>query len=155
MKFSVNEAKLLGNVTRAIELKFTPSGNQVASFSMATNRSYMDKQTNTWTDIGTFHNIVVWGKLAEFIAKSISKGDKVYVSGRIENRSYTNKQGLKVYISEIVAEDVISLNKKKSVYDESPPLVEDVGFDAFEATFGEHPGGEPIEEPARENPTPF
>lgn len=111
MAFSVNKVTLLGNVTQDPELKYTPGGTAVLNINIATNRSIKDKSTDQWKDIATFHKVIVWGKLAEFISANVVKGDKVYVDGRIDNRSY-EKDGQKRYITEVVAENVISMNKK-------------------------------------------
>lgn len=98
-------AVISGNVTRDPELRYTPSGQAVCSFGVATNRSI--KKGDQWENIATFHNVVQWGKQAEFTSSNLKKGMKVTVTGRIDNRSYDAKDGTKKYISEIVAESVI------------------------------------------------
>lgn len=108
MAFSINMAIISGNITRDPELRFTPSGQAVCSFGVATNRSI--KKGEQWEDIPTFHNVVQWGKPAEFTANNLKKGMKVTVTGRIDNRSYDGKDGTKKYISEIVADTVIGLS---------------------------------------------
>ena len=105
MPFSINMAIITGNVTRDPELRYTPSGAAVCSFGVATNHSI--KKGDQWTDVPTFHNIVVWGKQAEYLSNTIKKGTKVSLTGRIDNRQYDAKDGTKKYISEIVAETVI------------------------------------------------
>ncbi len=105
MAFSINIAVVSGNVTRDPELRYTPSGQAVCSFGVATNRSI--KKGEQWENIATFHNVVQWGKQAEFTSNNLKKGMKVTVTGRIDNRSYDAKDGTKKYISEIVAESVI------------------------------------------------
>ncbi|MBI2464974.1 single-stranded DNA-binding protein [Candidatus Shapirobacteria bacterium] len=107
MAFSINLAIITGNLTRDPELRFTPSGQAVCSFGVATNRSI--KKGEQWEDVPTFHNVVQWGKPAEFTANNLKKGMKVTVTGRIDNRSYDAKDGTKKYISEIVADTVIGL----------------------------------------------
>lgn len=111
MAFSINIAIVTGNVTRDPELRYTPSGSAVCSFGVATNHSI--KKDDQWEDIPTFHNIVVWGKQAEFIANNVRKGTKVSVTGRIDNRQYDAKDGTKKYISEIVADTVVPFLDKK------------------------------------------
>lgn len=108
MAFSINMAIISGNITRDPELRFTPSGQAVCSFGVATNRSI--KKGEQWEDVPTFHNVVQWGKPAEFTANNLKKGMKVTVTGRIDNRSYDAKDGTKKYISEIVADTVIGLS---------------------------------------------
>lgn len=105
MAFSINLAVISGNVTRDPELRYTPSGQAVCSFGVATNRSI--KKGDQWENIATFHNVVQWGKQAEFTSNNLKKGMKVTVTGRIDNRSYDAKDGTKKYISEIVADSVI------------------------------------------------
>lgn len=113
MSFSINLAIITGNVTRDPELRFTPSGQAVCSFGVATNRSV--KKGEQWEDIATFHNVVQWGKPAEYTANNVKKGTKVTVTGRIDNRSYDAKDGTKKYISEIVADTVISLSDHRNI----------------------------------------
>lgn len=133
MPFSINLAIVTGNITRDPELRFTPSGQAVCSFSVATNRSV--KRGEQWEDVATFHNIVQWGKSAEYTANNFKKGTKVTITGRIDNRSYDAKDGTKKYISEIVADTVIALSEHhgsqsanqmdQSVSQEVPPAVEE------------------------------
>jgi single-strand DNA-binding protein len=112
MPFSINLAVITGNVTRDPELRYTPSGSAVCSFGVATNHSI--KKGDQWEDIPTFHNIVVWGKQAEYLTNVIKKGTKVSITGRIDNRQYDAKDGTKKYISEIVADTVIPFTDRKA-----------------------------------------
>ena len=109
---SLNEAQLIGNLTANPELKYTPQGATVVNFSVATNRSWKDSQGQLKEE-ATFHRIVAWSKLAEICSQILFKGRKVYVSGRISNRSWEDKDGNKHYISEIVANDIIALDNKR------------------------------------------
>jgi single-strand DNA-binding protein len=99
---SVNKAILVGNLGKDPELRYTPSGKAVASFSLATSERWTgqdgQKQEST-----TWHNIVVWGRQAETAKEYLAKGRQVYIEGRISNRSYDDKDGNKRYISEVVA----------------------------------------------------
>lgn len=121
MAFSINLAVISGNVTRDPELRYTPSGQAVCSFGVATNRSI--KKGEQWENVPTFHNVVQWGKQAEFTSNNLKKGGKVTVTGRIDNRSYDAKDGTKKYISEIVADSVIfySEHQNAPVSDNSQP----------------------------------
>jgi single-strand DNA-binding protein len=121
MSFSINMAIITGNVTRDPELRYTPSGAAVCSFGVATNHSI--KKGDQWTDIPTFHNIIVWGKQAEYISNTIKKGTKVSLTGRIDNRQYEAKDGTKKYISEIVAETVIPFIAARGGSAEMPDVV--------------------------------
>jgi single-strand DNA-binding protein len=118
MSYSINKVTLLGNATKAPELKYTPSGQAVCTFNMATNRGV--KKNEEWVDVPTFHRIVVWAKQAEYAAKNIGKGTKVIVEGRIENRTYQDKDGITKNISEVVADNVIMFNIVKSTYSPEP-----------------------------------
>jgi len=112
MAFSINMAVITGNVTRDPELRYTPSGAAVCSFGVATNHSI--KREDQWTDVPTFHNIVLWGKSAEYISNTVKKGMKVSLTGRIDNRQYDAKDGTKKYISEIVADTVIPFAERRT-----------------------------------------
>ena len=101
---SVNKAILIGRLGKDPELRYTQSGKAMASFTMATNESWKgqdgQKQEST-----TWHNIVAWGKPAEIIKEYMSKGREIYIEGRIANRSYDDKEGIKKYISEVVVQN--------------------------------------------------
>jgi single-strand DNA-binding protein len=105
---SLNKACLLGNVGKDTELRYTNTGKAVASFSLATGESWRD-QSGTMQERTTWHNVVAWDRLAEICNQYVKKGKQVYVEGRIQNRSYDDKDGNKRYISEIVATDLILL----------------------------------------------
>jgi single-strand DNA-binding protein len=112
MAFSINMAVITGNVTRDPELRYTPSGTAVCSFGVATNHSI--KKDDQWTDVPTFHNIVVWGKQAEYISGVVKKGMRISLTGRIDNRQYDAKDGTKRYISEIIADTVVPFTNRPS-----------------------------------------
>lgn len=101
----LNKAQIYGNITRDPELKALPSGSNVCSFSVATNRTWKDKDGGKKED-AQFHNIVAFGKTAENIAQYMKKGSTIYVEGRIQTRSWEAKDGSKRYTTEIVAEQV-------------------------------------------------
>lgn len=124
MAFSINQVFLVGNLSSDPELRYTPGGNAVCNFSMATNRSI--KQNEEWQDVPTFHKIVLWGKLGEWLAQNAHKGDKVTVTGRIDNRSYEDKDGTKKYISEIVADNIITMGGKRTSSHETQETAEDI-----------------------------
>ena len=101
----LNKAFVIGNLTRDVELRALPSGIQVAQFSVATNRVWKDKN-GAKQEAADFHNIVVFGKQAETVAKYMRKGSQVMVEGRMQTRSWDGKDGEKKYRTEIVADRV-------------------------------------------------
>jgi single-strand DNA-binding protein len=104
---SVNKALLIGHLGRDAETKFTPSGTSVTRFSVATNRRWKDQQTQEWKEETNWTNVVLWRQ--ENLANYLTKGTQVYVEGRIQTRSYDDKDGKKVYSTEVVADEVILL----------------------------------------------
>ncbi len=102
---AVNKAIILGNLGRDPEVRFTQSGRAVANFPVATTDTWMD-QENGRQERTDWHNIVVWGKQAESCGQYLSKGRQVYVEGRIQTRSYDDRDGNKRYVTEIVAQRV-------------------------------------------------
>lgn len=110
MAYSLNRAQLIGNLTRDPELRQTAGGQTVASFSLATNRTWVDRDGQK-QDQADFHNIVVWGKLAEIAGQYLSKGRKVFIEGRMQTREWTGEDGVKRYRTEVVAENLILLDR--------------------------------------------
>jgi single-strand DNA-binding protein len=104
---SVNKVILLGNLGKDAETKFTPSGIARTLFSVATTRRFKDQQTGEWKDETDWHNVVLWR--SENLANYLTKGKQVYVEGRLQSRSYDDKDGNRRYITEVVADDVILL----------------------------------------------
>jgi len=104
---SVNKVILVGHLGRDAETKFTPGGAAVTKFSVATNRRWKDQTSGEWKEETDWTNVVLWR--AENLANYLTKGKQVYVEGRIHTRSYDDKDGKKVYSTEVVAEDVILL----------------------------------------------
>lgn len=105
MAFSLNEVVLCGNLGRDAEVKYTQSGASVANFSVATTRSWKDKQSGEFKEETNWTNCVFWG--SEKVAALLKKGTKVTLKGRLQTRSYEDKEGKKVYVTEVVAEMVI------------------------------------------------
>ena len=108
---TINKAILIGRLGKDPEMKYTPSGTAVASFSIATNYSVKDGDGN-YTDKTDWHNIVVFGRRAEFAGEYLSKGRLVFIEGRIQTRSWEDQNGNKRYITEIVSSDVQLLGSK-------------------------------------------
>src|SRR3954469_2204791 len=105
MAGSVNKVILVGNLGRDPEVRYTPSGQSVANFTVATNEAWTDKsgQKQERTE---WHRVVVWGKAAENCGEYLSKGRQVFIDGRLQTREWTNKEGAKQYTTEIVANPV-------------------------------------------------
>ncbi len=101
---SENSVTLVGNLTKDPELRYTPSGAGVASFGLAVNRRY--QQNGEWQEQVSFFNIVAWSELGENAAASLSKGMRVIVTGRLEQRSYETKEGEKRSVTEIRADEL-------------------------------------------------
>lgn len=110
MAFSLNRAQVIGNLTRDPEARQTPGGQMVASFSVATNRTWTDGSGQR-QEKADFHNVVAWGKLAEICSQYLKKGRKVFVEGRMQTREWDGEDGQKRYRTEIVAENIILLDK--------------------------------------------
>ncbi len=105
-----NRAVLVGRLTKDPELRFTPNGIAVTTFTLAVNRPFKNANGEQEAD---FINIVVWKKAAKNVANYTSKGSLVAIDGRIQTRSYENKDGQRVYVTEVVADSVQFLETKK------------------------------------------
>ena len=113
MTKSINQVTIMGNLTKDPVLKYTPSGVAVISFSMATNRSWVDKATGEKKEDVQYHNVVFWQKSAEVISQYVFKGNSLLIQGRLQTRSWDDQQsGTKRYTTEIVGEAFWLLNQK-------------------------------------------
>lgn len=110
MAGTLNKVMLIGNLTRDPELKKTTGGQSVCTFSVATNRTYTDASGQKKDQV-EYHNIVTWAKLAEICGQYLVKGKKVYVDGRLQTREWDGQDGQKKYRTEIVAENMIMLDR--------------------------------------------
>lgn len=111
MAMSLNRAQIIGNLTRDPELRQIPGGQTVASFSVATNFVWTDGNGQRQEKV-EYHNIVAWRKLAEIVGQYVRKGSKVYVEGRMQTREWDGQDGVKRYKTEIIADNVIMLDRK-------------------------------------------
>lgn len=120
MTIGINKVILIGHLGKDVELRKTQSGKSVASFSLATSESYKnsngDKQTST-----EWHNILVWGKLADLVNQYLKKGSPAYLEGKVTYRSWEDKDGNKKYRTEIVAKEIKFLGSGGSNRTESAP----------------------------------
>lgn len=112
MARSLNRVQLIGNLTRDPELRYTPSGTAVCSFSIATNRAWTT-DTGEKHEEAEFHRIVAWNKLAELCSQFLTKGRKVFLEGRLSTRSYNAQDGTAKSITEIVISDMILLDSRR------------------------------------------
>lgn len=119
---SWNRAELIGNLTRDPELRYTPTGAAVCTLGIATNRTYVsDGEKKEEVD---FHRLVAWNKLAELCSQLLKKGNRVFISGRLQNRSWEGQDGQTRNVTEIVIEDMILLTPRANgeVYVGDPTL---------------------------------
>ncbi|MGH9535011.1 MAG: single-stranded DNA-binding protein [Terriglobales bacterium] len=108
MPRSVNRVTLLGHLGKDPELKYTPSGQAVTKLRMATSDRWKDKN-GEWQDRTEWHDVVLWAKMAETANQYLSKGSQVFIEGRLQTRSWDDKEGKKHYATEIVAQDMVLL----------------------------------------------
>jgi single-strand DNA-binding protein len=133
MARSLNRVQLIGNLTRDPELRYTPSGAAVCSFSIATNRNWTTDSGEKKEQV-EFHRIVAWNKLAELCSQFLTKGRKVFVEGRLTTRSWVAQDGAQKQTTEIIISDMILLDSRKTGEEASP-----------EETHQEEPGEENAE----------
>lgn len=115
----VNRAEVIGNVTKDPEIRTTTSGQKVLTIGIATNDRWKDRQSGEMKEKSEFHNVVVWGNLAEDVARNAKKGVRVYAAGRVQSRTWETPTGQKRVSTEIVADQVSLLGIKSKVADES------------------------------------
>jgi single-strand DNA-binding protein len=130
---SINKVILIGNLGQDPELRYTSSGVAVASFSMATSESWKDQDGNV-QEKTQWHKLVAWRKLAEIVGEYLKKGSKVYIEGRIQYRSYDDKNGVKRDVTEIIVDQMLMLDSKgvghaNGASAPSQPQTEDSGPD--------------------------
>jgi single-strand DNA-binding protein len=152
MADGLNRVMLLGNLGRDPELRFTGGGQAVLHIRMATTESYLDKD-KTRQERTEWHDVTVWGKRGEALAKILAKGSTIFVEGSLRTSSYDNREGVKVYKTEINATDIILAGGKGQRHAEDPADNYDrtdmpAGADDFD------PGPEPAPPPRRGAPPP-
>lgn len=128
MAGSVNKVIILGNLGAKPELKYLPSGQAVCEMRIATSETYTDKNEQK-QERTEWHRVVVWGKMAENCAKYLDKGRQVYVEGRLQTRSWDNKEGVKQYMTETVANQVVFLGGGQARPAAEAPAAEQGGDD--------------------------
>lgn len=148
-----NNVDLIGNVTRDPELRFTPSGQAVATFGLAVNRRWQNRQTQAWEESTSFFDVVCWAQLAENVAESVTKGTRLIVSGRLDQRSWETAEGDKRSKVEVVADEVgpslrwatatVARNERTDSYHQDP----------YGGSGGSSGGGSPAPTPNTPAPT--
>jgi single-strand DNA-binding protein len=108
---SVNKVILIGNLGKDPELRYTSSGVAVASFSIATNETWRDPEGNV-QERTQWHNVVAWRKLAEICGEYLKKGSKIYLEGRLQYRTYDDKNGVKRYVTEVIMDELLMLDSR-------------------------------------------
>jgi single-strand DNA-binding protein len=103
---SGNSVTLVGNITRDPELRYTPTGAATCQFGLAVNRRWQNRQTSEWEEATSFFNVVAWREMAENAGESLTKGARVIVSGRLEQRSWETPDGEKRSVVEVVADEI-------------------------------------------------
>src|SRR3989338_6605616 len=119
---SCNRVELIGNLTRDPELRYTPNGAAVCTFGLATNRTYISEGEKR--EEVDFHRLVAWNKLAELCNQLLKKGTKVFISGRLQTRSWEGQDGIQRQTTEVVIEDMIILSPRQNGEVTAPPLSE-------------------------------
>lgn len=146
---NLNKAMLIGNLTRDPETRTTPSGQNVCSFGLATNRRWTDKEGQRQEQV-EFHNIVAWGKLAEICGQYLVKGKQVYIEGRLQTRKWKGQDGADKQRTEIVADTMQMLGRagdspaRPSAPARSAPAASGATDEATEAPSPEQGGDEDI-----------
>lgn len=110
---NLNKAMIIGNVVRDPEMRTTPNGQNVVSFSVATNFVWKDASGQR-QEKAEFHNVVAWRRLAEIVNQYVKKGSKIYIEGRLQTRSWDDPNGVKRYRTEIIADNMIMLDRSGS-----------------------------------------
>lgn len=113
MARGLNKVMIIGRLERSPEMRYTPSGRPVTSFSVATNRSWVNAEGERREDTEWF-NVVAWGNLAEICKQYLTKDQQVYVEGRLQTRGWEDQSGKKHYRTELVANEMVMLGERKS-----------------------------------------
>jgi len=108
----LNKVELIGNLGQEPEIRHIPSGEAVATLSVATSRRWKDKASGEKRDEVEWHRVILWGKLAEIAGEYLKKGAKIYIEGRIQTRKWTDDKGVDRYSTEIVGQQMLMLGDK-------------------------------------------
>lgn len=149
-----NQAIILGNLTRDPELRTTPSGRSVATFTLATNRRWtnQDGQQQEETE---FHNVVAWGRLAEICAQILYKGRKALICGRLRTRNWEGQDGIKRYTTEIIADQMSALGPSQAGTETESTTIENTKASKKSQTKTKEPVTVPQEDEINLDDIPF
>ncbi len=131
MARSLNKVQIIGNMTHDPELRYTPQGSAVCSFTVATNRQWTT-DTGEKKEEAEFHRVVAWNKLAEICGQYLSKGRKVYIEGRLQTREWETQDGQKRQTTEIVANEMLILDSKSGDTSSSDFDISDEAIETFD-----------------------
>ena len=141
MAKDLNKVMLIGNLTRDPEVKTTPNGQQVANFGVATNRQWKNQAGEAQEQV-EFHNIVVWGKLAEICGQYLAKGRRAYFEGRLQTQQWEAQDGSKRSRTEVVADEMILLDSRGGGNGAAPATSQPAGTDQSQAAPSEAEGSQ-------------
>jgi single-strand DNA-binding protein len=110
---SVNKVILVGRLGTNPDLRYTPNGKAICTLSLATNHTFIDKD-NAKQEKVNWHKVLAWGKQGEICKEHLSKGRQVYIEGRLQNRSYTDKEGVRRFAAEIISNTVVFLDRSST-----------------------------------------
>ena len=121
---NLNRIEIIGNCGKAPEMRFTPTGRPVTSFSVAVNSKFNETESTEW------FNVITWNKLAETCNQFLVKGQQVFVEGRLKTHSWDDKEGVKHYKTEVIASRVLFLGKREDIKGPEPTEItpEDIPF---------------------------
>jgi len=154
---SVNKVILVGNLGKDPEVKYTPSGTPVAKLALATNERYKDKD-GQWQDRTEWHNVVLWQRLAEIAGEYLKKGSKVYIEGKLQTRSWDDKQtNQKRYMTEVVVNDLVLLGGRGEGAGESGGFARGAAASGnnFDQRMPEHEAASATSAPISDEDIPF
>jgi single-strand DNA-binding protein len=148
---SLNKVQLIGRLGKEPEIRYTPSGDAVAVFSVATSESWNDKQSGEKKEKTEWHNIVIWRKLAEIAGQYLHKGDQVYLEGKLTTRKWQDKQGNDRYTTEVVVNNMVMLGGKK----QGGPAPHPAGDNKPAQQPAQKPAAAPIDDDGFDDDIPF
>ena len=157
MARSLNRAQIIGNLTRDPELRYTPNGTAVCSFSVATNRNWTTDSGEKREEV-EFHRVVAWNKLAEICSQYLVKGRKVFLEGRLSTRSWNAQDGTQKSTTEIIITDMILLDSKRTeeekVDEGAAPVVSEDAVESSKAAKTKEPKPKKEDPPASQASPP-